>query len=283
MSNHAISITDPLPVVIEVKDRLRSHYKPLRALARWPDGTVRLLAVKVPRIGSEESLEHLLSEWCGYTLARMLGVPTPAAHIVNVPAASLPYGSLYADVQPGVAFATEFLDPNFNIDTIFGASSIRNPSTVSGMVVLDTLLRNTDREGDVLAIPVVGTSQFELKYIDNTWVTFFPREPSPQQIELRYPGHRLLQELARGLPGLDPYLLSAKALDKPTLETAILRAPESFRRALDTLISSTDVTCATLAEIFCWRGEHLESAIAELPPGTVTPTFPVEVDSDPDV
>jgi len=265
MPNSIISITDPLPVVIEVKDRLSSHYKPLRALARWPDGTVRLLAVKVPRIGSDESLEHLLSEWCGYTLAGLLGLPTPAAHIVDVPAASLPFGRLYSDVQPGVAFATEYEEPNFSLDVIFSTSLIRNPTSVSGMVVLDTLLRNTDREGDVLALPVAGTSLFDLRYIDNTWVTFFPKERSPADIDVRYPGHRLLNELARGLPGLEPYLLSARTMDRSGLEAALLRAPGVFLEALSTLIASTPVTCATLAETFCWRGEHLEAAISDQP------------------
>ena len=261
MAKIPISSYQPLPVIVEIGERIRSHYRPFRGLARWPDGSRRELVVKPQMDYPDSTIEHLFAEWCGYTIAEVIGLPTPRAHLVEIPQAILtPLSGDCADILPGVAFATEEQRPYFQCGEMGfpRAEAIRNLESVAGMVVLDTILGNNDRSDDVLAVAVPGTAKFELRYIDNTWVAY-GREPTPDLIRGQFPRSWALKDLARGLAGLPPYLLAGKSLEVDVLTQAFLRAPDTFR------LAAPD-SCAAVAETFAWRGEHADIAIERTRP-----------------
>jgi hypothetical protein len=228
-----VSNASPRPVVVEVGELIRTHYRPFYGRARWSDGTVREVVVKPQRENPKSTREHLMGEWCGYTLAHMLGLPTPPAHIVEITAESLrPLGTQYADIVPGPAFATERMLQSFSLGD-FGFPPphlIRNIDSVSGMVVLDTIMWNTDREEDVLAVPQ-ERGKFALSYIDNTWLYFFL---AGGELVGRFPREfSSLAGLCVGLGGLAPYALAAMMLDDGELAFEIASAPEEFQDAVD--------------------------------------------------
>lgn len=245
------------PVVVEVRGRYRSYYRPLDAEARWPDGSRKRVVVKT-QVNHPIPITpaHLFSEWCGYAVAHLLGVPTPPAYIVDLPADSLiPLGSDASDIVPGLAFATE--NQLQSVDCgVFGfpkAASIRNVESVAGMLVLDTLMRNRDRNDDVLAVPIEHTTKWELRYIDNGWVVYF-REPAPERIEGEFPTSLPLRRLLHRLEALPPYLLDAASLDIDHLEREFQAVPADF-------LSGFRDTVRAVAETVAWRGKHCAEAI----------------------
>lgn len=250
--------------MIEVGQRYRSYYRPFRGRARWPDGIIRNVVVKPQREQPDSTREHLLAEWCGYTIAHRLGLPVPPAYLVNIPESAIePLGPAADGIIPGVAFATEIQQPFVQCgDFLFPEpAQIRNIDSIGGMVVLDTILGNNDRGDDVLAVAVPGSSKFDLRYIDNTWVAF-GRELTVDQIQGRFPQSWALKHLARGLPGLPPYVLGARNLDPEELEQAFQNAPSDFQ-------AGAPASCSALASTFAWRGEHIEDALVRTRPADI--------------
>jgi hypothetical protein len=244
------------PEIVEIGAVFRSHFKPFKARARWPSGEERWLVVKPQRATPRNTVEHLFAEWCGYAVGAALGLPIPPHYLVEVTAEALrPLGPAFSDIIPGIAFATEFQSPHFKCSELGfpREAQIRNLQSVSGMIVLDTLIWNNDREDDVIAVPVRGSSRFDLVLIDNTWIVF-AREDDPSQIQGRYPRDWTLRRLAKGLEGLPPYVLAAGSLDIDSLRDTFASAPQEF-------LASAPDTCANIAEAITWRGEHVAQAL----------------------
>jgi hypothetical protein len=254
----------PRPQVIEVGEIIVSGFHPFFGKARWSDGEIREVVVKPQRAHPQGTAEHLYAEWCGYTLAAALGIPTPRAFIVEISAEVLrPLGREYADIIPGVAFATERQIPVFQCgDWGFPRNpiNIRNIDSLAGMVVLDTILWNNDREDDVLAIPV-GSTQFELRYIDNTWLVF-DTGLTIELLSAQFPRNLVLQFLVRGMNDLSSYLLAAETLDTVTLSGIFGNAPAPLLAAAP---GSPEEIAATFAD----RGHSARDVInRDRPAGT---------------
>lgn len=219
---------------------------------------MRDLVVKPQRAAPDSTAEHLFSEWCGYTIAAALGVPVPEAWIVEIPEDLLsPLGSRASDIIPGAAFATEDLRPSFQCGA-FGfppVARIRNSDSLAGMVVLDTLMRNNDRSDDVLAVPAMGMVNFDLRYIDNTWVAY-GRERRVDQLVACFPGSHALMDLLResGLASLPPYALAARGLDADVLAASFGHAPAAFQ-------AGAPDSCTAVASTLAWRSQHVEEVL----------------------
>jgi hypothetical protein len=109
--------------------------------------------------------------------------------------------------------------------------NVRNGAAgVAAAIVLDTLLQNTDRGGDVLVVPAAdGSPKYDLCFCDNGWAVWFPGEMYTRPLVVRTMMNRWLQSMMTSSEPFDTPVFLAEALDRKSLRAQFGSCPVEFR------------------------------------------------------
>lgn len=218
-----------VPVIVEFHHRIRTASRPFKATARLPTGEEVVVCVKPHRHAWPDPREHIFLDWSGTALARLLRLPGPRMFVVELQEGFLRANSReLSDVIPGYAIATEWLSQAFHCgDMTPNPASVKNPATVAGVVVLDTLLQNRDRCNDVLVVPdgTAGGPRFRLEVIDNAGPVWFPLLVP---MKLAMPDNYFLQGVLRRAPDYHGYVFAALTLHMEKLRVRIGELPSGL-------------------------------------------------------
>jgi hypothetical protein len=244
-------------VPTEFVSLLNRHHSTFSGEAENEAGDSMLLCIK-PRIRSDpkESAERLLGEWLGYMVAGVLGIPTPTIYLVDLdePFIDSTQGILH-DVLPGPALGVTWQE-GYSSPFLPSNDQIVNGETISGAAVLDTLMYNNDRDGNILALPVAAASKFRLCFIDNGWIAwaaFSPQEKAPPPQSPR----GMVRELAADVEVFNEFVFAGSTLSSTHVHKRIAEAPIEAWEHLDSVAS-------LLVKEFEWRSSQLPTVAASL-------------------
>lgn len=213
---------------VHFERRLPSSSRPFEGRAVDAAGHEYHLCVK-PQIREKRELcASLLAEWCGYTLARQIGLPVPRHFLVEISQGFIDStaGAL-GDVAPGLAFGSEWQENSFPAIGLTPAD-VSNPESMAGACVLDTLQFNWDRHSDnILEVaPSPGSGgRSRLCYIDHIGPPDFDNYDKRLPTRAQIPREENLRRMVRNDEDFQPFLFSAEALDLRRLAAELLRSP----------------------------------------------------------
>jgi HipA-like protein len=161
-------------VAVQYVRRFTTASRPFEGYAEDANGVRRHVCIKPLLRGSPHSGSTLAAEVLGAHIAAEIGVPVPVPVLVEVEQGFIvAAGGALSDVEPGLAFGSTWVEASF--PAAQGATTLSqmvvNPESVSGVTVLDTLTRNTDRHlENALLVPASGRPpRFRLVFIDNAF------------------------------------------------------------------------------------------------------------------
>lgn len=222
--------------VTEFKRTLGTASHPFEALGRDPTGSDVHMCVKPILHSRPDSVLHVMSELVAAGAAAALGVPVPEPLLVRIPDAFLAAaGSALADVSKGWTFGNVWVEQALPAaGGMIAPPSIRNPESVAGVTVLDTLMENGDRHGgNILLQPEPNEpGHFRLWYIDNAYAFNQGAAGANRPLTIRVPQADALRALVTSQDMFMPYLVQAEGLSVAPFETLARRALTDLQWAL---------------------------------------------------
>jgi hypothetical protein len=203
-------------VAVQYVRRFTTASKPFEGYAEDAQGVRHHVCIKPLLLGSPHSGATLAAEVLGAHIAVEIGVPVPEPVLVEIEQGFIvAAGGALGDVEAGVAFGSTWVEASF--PAAQGATALSqmvvNPEAVSGVTVLDTLSRNSDRHlENALLLPATNRpARFRLVFIDNAFGHGFSGS-SAAPLTLYVP-HGPLATLVTDQQSFNPYLLGAEGLN----------------------------------------------------------------------
>lgn len=223
----------PVVRLVEIHGPLGGTTKAFKATVEAADGERFQVCVKPCPSPTGMIAGHLFANWCGDVVAATIGVPVPPLYLLTLDAATLSsLGPTYADAVPGFALASRFQEGGIIVSQLIPhpeASQVRNPESTASAVVLDTLFQNNDRGShNVLAIPHLS-GKYELCFIDNGWLVWFPPPMYTEPLLLRHLRHPWLFQMVTTTEPFDSPVFLAETLNRTTISARFRACPKHFR------------------------------------------------------
>lgn len=221
----------PIPIhlwtVTEFEHRITSSLvQPFAARGIDSEGRVVSLCVKplVPGRGADGYMAA--AELLGAVIGSILGVPVAEPGLAWVsPAFLASVAPALHDVIAGWAVATRWVPQAFSAAGMDQRTMVVvNAESVAGVTVLDTLIDNHDRAGNILLQPMESSPrEFALRYIDHglglggSAQSLLGPSASEADIQCRAPEDDAICALVDRQESFFPYLVAAEALPLTTL------------------------------------------------------------------